>query len=872
MAHAADDKTVMFPTPDGSRLLLRVSPFQVSTLFFVALCGLAPAATDPAAGIPIDVREEYGIARDNELVTVSVPLPEWAGIHATSQLGVRTTAPPTEIASQWRVLTRWGGGPEQGDRPIKFALVRFFTDLAPNEVRQYQVFIRPPQSTPVTVPPGMEPIGMTFQSGLFTVDTGVAQFDLRPTSFNPLPAARVDLDGDGAFSADEEFIDAKVSLGPTLLDTLSGGYLARADGTTGGELEEVGPLTVVVRLDGVHRPVTPASIGRDFLQWSTRLTFVAGSAAVHVEHILGNGYLDQPLGHISFGRYFLHGRFEADGPIAVTFGDDVGAPLSAGPLAPGEEAFLYQDSSGGVNWSTAGTSFSGWRAYRHALGPTPFLPEDLPAASPIAAGSKAAGWMDVADDSKGMLVAMRHPWENYPYALRATHDGNVTVDLWPAEFEGLHWMDDAQRKAHRFALLFHGDEIDANAEAIRLTHPVRPWVHLPFVRLSRAWGDQGDLRDVNLTYAQMKAEGAKQLQLMYDMFDEHGNFSWVHFGEPIWSQNTHHPGSWRNRLTWFDRFMSCGAVEWFELAEIFALHSMDLRTYHIVGFRQENHPYAHLLEGIPHYTGQDMLGRDSIPAAYDAYKVGVPSGGHGWNGFDPEHMTLDDLYEYYLMTGSHNALDAIEHAGQAMLTWKNYSPSDPILSARAAGWTLRALMKVHAVTGDPAVLAKAQGLVTQIKLHYGQDPSPVTGKEYHYVARNIYSLDQHNMTADFDMPWQIAVTMHGLALYLRDTGDASVEPIIIDLADYLVDYCIQGGIFVDALACDDHLDFNPKDKNDGVNTWIPSALAIAYRLSGKQKHLDKAKMVYDQNDHDFLNAVNFYHWYHPIGEVLEQGN
>ena len=814
-------------------------------LALVPLCRDSSARVSPpgADGIPIDVREQHGVDRVHELITVTVPFHEDDDLTGVAGLRVVDESGTTR-SSQWRVLTRWRGSPSDTSRPIKFALGRFFVDVPADGYRRFYVLSDSALSASTTPD---DVVKLRVRGDQVSITTGPARFEMNMNEFNLLDMVSLDFDDDGKFHAEEQVLDRQNGLGAVLLDTLDGGYLARVDPKATWQIEEIGPLTTTLRVDGVHLSTTPVNIGRDFLQWTTRLTFTAGSTAVDVEQILRNSYLDQPLGHISFARYLIRNQLLTEGKPTVTFGTDEGMPPSTHVLNPGEEAFVYQDSSGTPNWSQPGTSFAGFRIYQHVFGLDTNQPESLPSTSPAAAGSQASGWMDVRDASKGVLVALRYPWQNYPYALRCTHDGKLSVDLWPAEFQGLHWIDDAQRKAHRFALLFHRTEIDAQAEARRYAHPLRPHVTLDYLKSTRAWGDQGDIRDASATYDQMEAEGDEELKVMYDSFDQHGNFSWVHFGEPIWSQNTHQAGSWRNRLTWFDRYLTSGAHAWFELAEIFALHSMNLRTYHIDGFKADDHPGAHLLEGVPHYTGWDDLGRNSIPSAYDPYKVGIPAGGHGWNGFDPEHMTADDLYEYYLMTGSFNALDAMRHMGEAMLTWHGLAPDAPIISARGVGWPLRALMKIYAVTGDQRILGKATDVVDNIEQSYGQTASPVTGITYHYVARNIYAHDKHAMTEDFELPWQVATTLYGLMLYARDTGDDTLTPMVDDIADYLVTYCIQDGVFVDALACDNHLDFNPKDDNTGVNLWLSSALAIVYRSTGDPSHYQWSKALFDQN-------------------------
>src|SRR6185295_3824253 len=159
-----------------------------------------------------------------------------------------------------------------------------------------------------------------------------------------------------------------------------------------------------------------------------------------------------------------------------------------------------QDSDGGPNWNQPGTSFQGFRVWTGA--PVSIVrPETTPTRAPIASGARGEGWMLAGDASKSVFLTVDHPWQNHPYALRALGDGSLIVDLWPAEYAGLHWLDDAQRKAHTFTMeISKAGALDPRNEAKRLANPLRPVVSPTYLRETLAWGDQGDLRDPKLTF------------------------------------------------------------------------------------------------------------------------------------------------------------------------------------------------------------------------------------------------------------------------------------------------------------------------------------------------------------------------------------
>lgn len=814
-------------------------------------------------GVPVPVFDELGVARHQELVQVLVPFSEADAILATDEVLLQDDS-ESEAPVQWRIMQRWHGGPAATGQPIRFALAQFQATIKAGETHTFLLRRRLSSDGP---PAGSaSPIIASIVNGVITVDTGPIRVGLDPWRGQLFSFVDADLNADGTIGADEQVIDDG-SFGAMLVDVKDGVYLGFLDSNADWVVEELGPLKLVLRADGLHLP-NIGGIGRDYFGYSTRYTFEAGSAAVRVEHILKNTYLTNPLGAMTFARYLLHARLAGDAPLRATFGTEEGGgkPISV-ELASMESAFLYQDSSGKSKWDQPGTTFQGFRVYHGGPFNQPVRPENLPTDPPLQSGLHAAGWMDVEDGERGVLVALRYPWQNYPFALRAYQTRDIVADLWPSEFAGTHWLDDATRKAHHLIYRFHGRSIDAGTEALRLTRPLVPVIDLTYLRASKAWADQGDLRDPKLPFWQTQQYGKQKLGEFYIYANVTGGFGWDNFGEKANAKNTHSTGSPRNKLSYFERYMASGARPWFEVQEAFALHSMDLRTYHIDGFTQAAFPGAHLVEGIPHYTGSDQLGRDQISPTLDPYKVGIPVGGKGWNGYDTEHMSVDDLYEYYLLTGSYSAMDAMVKIGEGMKTWHIINPNKAIVSSRAIGWSLRALMKIYQVTGDPVLLGKAKDIMQIVHTFRGHGSIAENGNAYFYLARNIYGGGTHGMTEDYDLPWQIAAGMYGIALYYRETLDPSVPPVLDDLARYITEFGVSNGVVVDALACDDHEDYNPKTKNDGVNAWIPSALAITYRLTGNPDALALAKVVFDENDDGFLKSPS-YSWFHTVADVL----
>jgi hypothetical protein len=828
----------------------------------IALLASAASAQDGVptlkSGVPILVREVHGVPRIAEPVTFGMPIPESAKLKDVKSLYVRS--PNDEIVpSQIRVLQRWRAAPDAKKAPIRWILVDFQADVEAHGVATYRLQLAKKGKKPKGVKLAKPRFDVALSASRLAVETGVARFIVSRERAGFLESVEFDLDGDGALEPNERLIDSSTGEGFVLTDRFGARYTSAAHPMT-LEIVESGKLRTVVKVTGRHAPEIPGGgLGRDFLQYTTYYSFFAGKPYVRVQHSLENDYLDAPLGAIGFESYDLVL------PMQPTSGSPLGGRLG---LAEGLDysetgsLTLYQDSDGGSNWAAApNTSFQGFQVRKDG-------------AQVVADGAQAPGWIDVAAADRGLLFAAADFFENFPKALSFDGSSLLRFGIFPAEHASFHWLDDAQRKTTEFLVQPHGaDAFDADRASQQYFRPLRPFCDPTWMRASKAWGDAGDLDDPPQSDEVLLAFDAGKLTEMYNQAFQSSTyqFGWQHFGEYIWAKNTHTTGSPRNRLSYFDRFAINGSEAAFRVFELFAKHSRDIRTYHLDGFDVDEHPNAILWEGVPWSKSPDKLGRDAIPTAYAPHKQGIPSTGHGWNGFDIEHMVVDDLYEHYLLTGDHVTLSALQRIGQAMRTWPIYVLDDPVGSTRGIGWALRALIKCWQVTGDERVLDCANVLVDVVRTTYNQSPSPITGEVYHWLTRQPAS-GSHVKTTSWDAPWQLAVAIHGLLLHHRETGDAQSRKIALDVADYLVDHCWNGVTMHESVANDDPSIVNPKSDNTGINTWIPSALALCYREDPRVAYLGVAQSMY--NSVPILQAWNtyygwgVYHWWHNYRSLI----
>ncbi len=834
-------------------------------LVLASIAPLAAGGNQPLkSGVPINVREVSGVDRAGEPVTFAFPFGKKDKIKNPSVLQV-VDAQGNVVPSQFRVTQRWKNGPHDPKQPIRWVLADLQVDVAASGNAVYYLQKKPKVKKGEAPPaePEAPTLDVVEDESAVNVDTGTAKFRISKSVMNFLDLLAADLDGDGLVEEHEKLIDSPAGAGFILMDRM-GAFYSSAEYPVEVQIEEQGPLRTVVRCDGRHAPMVPGGgIDRDFFMYRTRYTFYAGQPYVRVQHSLRNSYLDDPLGNFGFEGYGLMTALSPDanpgGPaFTTTYGIEGTTPFDvAGP------SHLYQDSHGGTNWASfPNTTFKGFHI-------------DDTSGGLLRTGNQAFGSMHIESGSVGLSFFVRDFWENFPKGL--AFDGTVLrVDILPADFAQFHWLDDGQQKTTDFFVCAHGPNGPSVDTLLKkLDKPLHPWADPDWLRQTRAWGDLGDIDDPEVTEASIAAYDDSALVSLYaNAFEDTSyTFGWSEFGEFNWAKSTHTTGSPRNALTYFDRFAIAGSWSHFRIKEIFVLHSRDIRTYHIDGFSKEAKPNATLWEALPVWPfSKDFLGRDALDPALAAHRAGIPQGGHGWNAFDMEHFVVDDLYEYYILTGDWICHDSLKEIGECVRTWPIYSTTKAPGSTRGVGWTLRGLTKIWQVTGDQRFLDSANDLVLSVEKTRGNSKSPITANVYHYVTR-YPPHNNHIKDAPYDLAWQMAVVVHGMLLHNSETGSKTSKKIAAEVTGYIIDYSWTGETMHEAIAVDDHKNVNPKPSNTGVNTWIPSALAVAYRANPKKKvWLNAATVMYESlptfhSPNSYLGYTT-YSWWHGYKRVM----
>jgi hypothetical protein len=216
-----------------------------------------------------------------------------------------------------------------------------------------------------------------------------------------------------------------------------------------------------------------------------------------------------------------------------------------------------------------------------------------------------------------------------------------------------------------------------------------------------------------------------------------------------------------------------------------------LRPYHLYGLRVEPKDDIYLWDGLPYrITGgrvvsAENLGRRALHLndPYVAWRQNVPlSYFHDWGAYDVEHFSVDLLFDYYTFTGDHVTREEIRHLGECLMgatrSFKYFSGLT-VLTARAEGWIMQALVKCFVATGDARYKQHAME-----RLRTVIEPK----RKKSHASKALMFQGSHSATGypqphAFFMPWQHAAIGFGYVAAYRYFGDELARTIAHDVLD-----------------------------------------------------------------------------------------
>jgi hypothetical protein len=676
-----------------------------------------------------------GPERRGEPVTCGVPWPRGL-LRDPARLAL--SGPDGRPAPlQARALDRWPDG------SLRWALL------------DWQAKVRGPATFRLTIaeasreperPEDAPRLGVEALPGEAVISTGAAQFHLRAVGPFPFDSVR---------TGGAEAVDAART---RFLVEDEGGRvyepLLRRLG-----VEESGPLRAVVLAEGeMARPG-----GEPLLQFTARLHFFAGSAAVRFVLTLSNPRKAEHPGGLwdlgNGGSVYLRDASltlalpPGNKPAFVRCSPEAGAPFEV--FDPPLE--LYQDSSGGENW----------RSHNHLncnrVVPHAFRGYRLREGEAERFGLRAAPVVVLTRGGRTLGLAMEYFWQNFPKAVEATTD-SLTLRLFPRQSANVHEVQGGEQKTHEFTAAFGPDTI---------TDEPLAWARQPAeARAAPAWycaagvvpyltPRADDPHGDYLRLVDAAVEGGDTFERKREVVDEYG---WRHFGdiyadheavfhkgpEPLTS---HYNNQYDAVAGLGYQFLRSGDLRWRRLMRELAAHVFDIDVYHT---DRDKAAYNHgLFWHTYHYVDADTGTHRSYPRAAKVCGGGPANEQNYTTGLMLHYFLTGDPLARETAIGLAHWVIAMDDGRKTLFRWLAGGATGLASSSRTPSYhgpgrgaanSVLALLDGHRLTGEARFLSKAEELIRRV-IHPADD----------VPARNL--LDAENR-------WFYTMFLQALGRYL----------------------------------------------------------------------------------------------------------
>jgi hypothetical protein len=318
---------------------------------------------------------------------------------------------------------------------------------------------------------------------------------------------------------------------------------------------------------------------------------------------------------------------------------------------------IYQDSSGGNNWSSTNhidkdgkltVRFKGYRIFA-GDGAGSRQVRDGNRAIPYARLKSSAGWI---------AAGVRDFWQNFPKALQVK-DNELRIGLFPAESKSGFELQGGEKKRHIICLDFG---IGNNETIIpQMLMPLHVSIDPGWVEKTGAVSyfvpESDNQSQKYLNYVHNVIEGSNSFFKKREKVDEYG---WRNFGDLYGDHEAvNHKGPaplishYNNQYDFiygaFVHFLRTGDRRWFQLMDQAARHTIDIDIYHT----DEDKPAYN--RGLFWHTDHYKDAATCTHRTYSRKNGGSDYGG----GPSNEHNYSSGLLHYYYLTGDREAFDAV---------------------------------------------------------------------------------------------------------------------------------------------------------------------------------------------------------------------
>lgn len=777
---------IMAPRPDGQII-------SSDEMTFTFAPPPSPKSKTQRERLPLRVENPYDFALRAFPITSGVPFAQ--GELADSTNVRLLDEKGQEVPLQAHATMLWRDG------TVKWLLISFLADVGAKATATYTLEYGS-QVRRRTFP---SPLRAISQGDVILVETGPLRVRFDATRSGLPIEIWFDADGDGKFEADEEITDGR-GMESWAKDEQGRIYTVNHPPER-IEVEEEGPVRLVVKLEGHHR----SKDGAQFFHYIHRFVFYAGSPFVRFYHTWGNDV----------------------GKLEFTFFEGLGLRL---PLAKAQKwAWKVGLGDGQMMAGQGPMALDQWRD--DAYGLTPALP---------IAKQRADGWVQISNGRFGLTVALRDFWQLYPKSLRFTNEGlevDLCPDFPPGTYDGCTKLEEIKwfyylmggrykvrlgvRKQHEMMLFFHRATDDEEGRQwakafqeplIAVCPPERYCDTQVFGEILPAttgrWGNYEEVCErVYRNYTNQREKGRE--------------YGMLNFGDQ-WGER---------RVNWFNgeydhtwalllQFARTGERRWYSLAERAARHFLDVDTCHY-GPRRGGY-WVHAMGHTGDYFTEQYEGS------------GIPRG-----AFTVSHTWTEGFFAWYALSGDPTAWEVAtmiaDYYDGAYLNNYDYS------NCRENGWHLILTMAAYRATNDPYYLNAARIIVERTL----ERQTPGGGWHRQMVPGHCYDMPRHRGEANF----MLGVLANGLWEYYREVPDQRVAEAIRGGAKQVVQE-----LWVEEVNGFRYTSCPNMKGYIANNDMTTPMLFFAYRLGGERRFAEIAMRAMKAAFEGGINSIAHLRW------------
>lgn len=595
----------------------------------------------------------------------------------------------SEIPCQFESLVKWPDGSE------KSVLLTFFSD---NSLNTYKLYY------------GNCSLAQSYNTDLFVDETNEhiiisnnkIQAKIDKNKFTIFDELYIDENEDGIFQESENILSEAGEI--ILLDNLTTNTFLSSLDTTDYEvsIEKSGSQRIVIKAAGKLFPTSGTTYyGYDWLtNFEVRITFYSNTGFVKIFYTLiddNNRDVDSvawPSSGCTWqDRTKCTSAFEIkelklllplkENSYSYNFGGE--SEVLSGSVSG--EHYLYQSPGAECEWRVLESG-----AIRCVNVDYTFT------YSGVGDGGKAKGWVDISDNNKGISAGIKYFWQEAPNELSIINN-NLEITLVPSRYDEDVFKSYYPGLAKSFEVFIYphkGDYSQIDVDNIN-----ENFQNTPFLSIDTQW-----YSNTNVFSALSKSENTDPLPPYelkmtnyLELQQSGGGYNRLYgkrdFGDYMkgWGPeygNSHYEDAKGQIL----QFLRTGDRDWFDLAQSFARHHMDL--------------------DVRHSEGDGYFNNIKVPGLIIGHLNEHEVNPHTEIG----HFVPGGLTEVFFLTGNIRMLDVIKEQGNFVSEIAKSGRMDVSNRSheyeRGHAWTLHTLLQTYKATNDRTYLDSAAIIMLDI--------------------------------------------------------------------------------------------------------------------------------------------------------------